>query len=230
MNEHVTWQWKQPTPHIKTLEGSDIRNAEALPNEKTATSAAPTPRAPSKKPLVASAAAAVVPTPQPAPRVSPPPSPPSDAGGTPPLAQIGSQTDDFASSVEEEILKLTNDERVKNGLMPLAEDPRLREIARAHSADMLAHGYFDHNDKNGCSSSCRASGAGYAWTVIGENIYMMSGYDLDTHASAKMVVDGWMNSPGHRKNILLESYTATGIGVALADGNVYVTADYAKPR
>jgi len=132
--------------------------------------------------------------------------------------------------VEAEVLRLSNEERVKAGLLPLAAEIRLSDVARAHSADMLANDYFSHEDRQGCSSSCRVTDAGYRWRAIGENIYMMSGYRLSAGKTAAMVVDGWMNSPGHRANILGSSFVVSGIGVVTDGKSVYVTAEYAKPR
>lgn len=137
---------------------------------------------------------------------------------------------DFARAVEAEILRLSNEERQKQGLPALGADTKLREIAWLHSADMTANDYFSHDDTQGCSSSCRATDAGYRWRAIGENIYMMSGYKLTAEKTAAMVVDGWMNSPGHRANILGESFIVSGIGVVADGKSVYVTAEYAKPR
>lgn len=136
---------------------------------------------------------------------------------------------DLISLIESEVLRRSNEERIADGLSPLAQDTRLRQIAWSHSADMFANEYFSHEDTVGCSSSCRATNAGYAWRSIGENIYMMSGYDDAPETKARRVVEGWMNSPGHRANIL-GKYTVSGVGVVSAGESVYVTALYATPR
>jgi len=95
---------------------------------------------------------------------------------------------------------------------------------------MLANDYFEHEDLNGCSSSCRVTNGGYRWQSVGENIYMMSGYKLSPEKAAAMIVDGWMNSPGHRANILGTSFTYSGVGVVSDGESIYATALYAKPR
>lgn len=136
----------------------------------------------------------------------------------------------FIAEVEAEILRLTNEERAKEGLSALSANTKLRDIAWAHSADMLANNYFDHDDPQGCSSSCRATNAGYRWRAIGENIYMMSGFKLSAEKTATMVVDGWMNSSGHRANILGKSFIESGVGVITDGKSVYVTAMYGKQR
>ena len=145
-----------------------------------------------------------------------------------PLAQ-GEPAEDHVSRIEAEVLRLSNEKRSAAGLSPLLPDAQLRKIAWAHSADMFANEYFSHENMVGCSSSCRATNAGYAWRLIGENIYMMSGYDDTPETKAQRVVDGWMNSPGHRANIL-GKYSVSGIGVVSAGESVYVTALYATPR
>lgn len=137
---------------------------------------------------------------------------------------------DFRTDTEARIFVLMNEERSDEGLSTLSADTRLATLARAHSADMLARGYFDHDNPDGCSSSCRANEAGYAWSAIGENIYMTDGYELVAETEATMVVDGWMRSPGHRANILGTKYTHGGVGIATEGEKVYITAVYAKPR
>lgn len=132
--------------------------------------------------------------------------------------------------MEAEVLRLSNDERVKEGLFALSPNTKLRDVAAGHSADMLANDYFEHENLEACSSSCRATNAGYRWKSIGENIYMMSGYTLSPEKAAAKVVDGWMNSPGHKKNILGTSFTESGVGVVYDGKSIYVTSLYAKPR
>ncbi|TSC86117.1 MAG: hypothetical protein G01um10148_623 [Parcubacteria group bacterium Gr01-1014_8] len=137
---------------------------------------------------------------------------------------------DFLTKVEIEIFLLTNKERTALGLPSLVTDTELAAIAEAHSKDMLMNDYFSHEDKSGCSSSCRANNRGYSWSTIGENIYMMSGYELSATEAAAMIVQGWMNSPGHRANILRPAFTHLGVGVVAEGKNVYSTALFAKPR
>jgi len=103
-------------------------------------------------------------------------------------------------------------------------------MARLHSADMLTHSYFSHEDQAGCGIVCRFSSIKYEYWAIAENIYSMYGYELSAHESAVKIVEGWMNSPGHRANILSETYTVEGVGVAFEGTRIYVTEDFAKPR
>lgn len=137
---------------------------------------------------------------------------------------------DFVTQVEQEVLRLTNVQRAQNGLAPLAADAPLASIARAHSADMLAKNYFTHNDLTGCSASCRMTNAGYAWQAMAENIHAMWGYTMSPSETANKIVTDWMNSPGHRANILNGTYTRAGVGIAQQETTIYSTTDYALPR
>lgn len=136
----------------------------------------------------------------------------------------------LALQIQEKVLALTNAERIAGGLGALSANAKLESAALFHSTDMQNQDYFEHEDPQGCSASCRVSNEGYTWQRVGENIYTMTGYALNADSLAKMVVDGWMDSPGHRANILTPQYTQTGIGVSVQGKTVYVTAVYATPR
>lgn len=95
---------------------------------------------------------------------------------------------------------------------------------------MLAQNYFSHTNKQGCSASCRADSAGYGWRAYGENIHAMWGYQMSAQDTAKKIVTDWMNSPGHRANILNSTFTHAGIGLAVQGTSIYSTANYSLPR
>lgn len=137
---------------------------------------------------------------------------------------------EFASQVEQAVFDKVNIERSNNGLTALKFDATLADIARSHSNDMLTNNYFNHTNLSGCSTSCRITNAGYSWRGVGENIYMMSGYKLSADATAEKIVQGWMNSPGHRANILSHTFTHQGIGVYSEGSKVYATQNFATPR
>lgn len=121
-------------------------------------------------------------------------------------------------SAESLAVQLTNAQRALHGCSALRVDSRLRTAARAHSKDMRVRHYFEHNSLDGRTPWDRIKAAGYS-TPGAENIAM--GY-----ASAKAVVDGWMNSPGHRANILNCSLKAIGIGVEYGTGGPWWTQDF----
>ena len=108
--------------------------------------------------------------------------------------------------VERSLLCLANAVRARSGLASLRADPRLNVAARAHSADMVARGYFSHTTPEGADPSDRAVAAGYG-PFVGENIAAAS------RGTAISVFSAWRASPGHNAN-LLGTYSATGLGVA----------------
>lgn len=130
--------------------------------------------------------------------------------------------------MERQAFDLVNNERVAQGLEPLQSDPDLRAVARAHSEDMVARSFFDHVNPDGLDPFERMDNAGILFTAAAENIAMNGGF-ADPAATA---VDGWMNSPGHRTNILNGVYTHAGLGVAF-DSNAnayYFTQNFMKPE
>ncbi len=176
-----------------------------------------------KKPVVTPAPSAPSPAPAtPSPKAEPAPEPVQPAPAP-------SQSKTYTQLVEQEILRLTNIERIKQGLSALALDTQLSAISREHSADMAAKKYFDHVSPSGCSSACRAGAAGYSYTSLGENIYLFWGQTLTPELAAQKIVLGWMNSAGHRANIL-GNYTKSGIGIYAEGTSVYATAMYSLPR
>ncbi|GGS19684.1 hypothetical protein GCM10010252_68900 [Streptomyces aureoverticillatus] len=106
-----------------------------------------------------------------------------------------------------DVLTLTNSHRAAAGLRPLAPDPRLSAAAQAHSADMVARAFYSHTAPDGSEPWHRAAAAGSAHRTVGENIAC-------GQRSAAEVVQGWMDSPGHRANILKPAFTHLGVGFA----------------
>lgn len=115
------------------------------------------------------------------------------------------------ASVAQQILDLVNAERVAAGCGALTADARLDAAAQGHAEDMKANGYFSHTSLDGRSMSDRISAAGYRFTAAGENI--AQGY-----GNAQSVMQGWMNSSGHKANILNCSYRHLGVGYVEGSG------------
>ena len=108
-------------------------------------------------------------------------------------------------------LQLHNAERARNGLVAFCVHPALVSAARAHSQDMVARNYFAHTSADGRSFVDRVGGAGYTgWTNLAENIAWGSG----SLGEPSTIFTNWMNSTGHRANILNPSLREIGIGVA----------------
>jgi uncharacterized protein YkwD len=114
-------------------------------------------------------------------------------------------TPDGLSRTAAEVVALTNSARGRAGLLPLAVDARLTTAAQAHCADMAARDFYAHTSPDGAQPWDRAAAAGSRRRTIGENIAC-------GQRSPAEVVDGWMNSPGHRANILKREFTHIGVG------------------
>ena len=124
---------------------------------------------------------------------------------------------------EAEVGRLINVERVKRGCSALRTDGRLAKAARAHSSDMVRSSYFSHTGADGSTFVTREVAAGYPRNgASAENIAW--GY-----RTPQDVVTGWMNSPGHRANILDCSSIAAGVGLFYASsGAAYWTQDFGR--
>lgn len=112
---------------------------------------------------------------------------------------------------EQEMFRLVNTERAKAGLNPVAFDTALREVARNHSEDMFSQGYFSHQSRDGRSPFDRMEDANVEFGYAGENLALAP--------STPLAMQGLMNSPGHRANILSPNFNKIGIGVI--DGGIY---------
>lgn len=110
-----------------------------------------------------------------------------------------------------------NDERVAESLPGLVMNETLREVARAHSQDMIDRNFFDHVNPDGDHVGDRLADAGVTYAMAGENIAWNQGFADPVAVS----VEGWMNSPGHRANILRSEFTHTGIGIAVTSDDAY---------
>lgn len=122
-------------------------------------------------------------------------------------------TDSTVSSYEKEVVRLVNEIRAENGLAPLTYDWELSRVARYKSQDMKDNRYFSHTSPVYGSPFQMIKNFGISYRTAGENI--AKGY-----ATPKAVVDGWMNSSGHRANILNSSFTRIGVGY-VADGRYW---------
>lgn len=114
---------------------------------------------------------------------------------------------------EAEVLALVNTERSNAGLSALAFDARLQASAEAHSFDMATNNCYGHNSCDGTDWRTRV-GSNYTGGGFGENI--AAGYD-----TPQAVVAGWMNSTGHKANILNANYLGMGIGYSYQAGTTY---------
>jgi uncharacterized protein YkwD len=129
------------------------------------------------------------------------------------------------TAFEAQVIELINAERAKVGLPPLYTQSQLMAAARLHSADMGCNDFFGHTGSDGSSLADRLMRQGYSGYYFGENI--AAGY-----STPESVVNAWMNSSGHRANILNANYTDVGVGYVYWSGSTYKsywTADFATP-
>jgi uncharacterized protein YkwD len=138
--------------------------------------------------------------------------------------------------LERRIFQLTNEARHKDGLPSLDWDSSLAVKAREKSDDMLKNEYFSHTSPDGKTLKDRLQEEKPASirniSRIGENIYVGArlDYSTDIKTQARLIVDGWMTSPGHRRNILDPQYTDLGVGVAARDKKCYATQVFAGKK
>ncbi len=111
---------------------------------------------------------------------------------------------------EKQVVELTNKERAKHGLAPLSVDAKLAETARAKSVDMAEQDYFDHTSPTYGSPFDMMDQFGVTYYTAGENI-------ARGQFTPEEVVEAWMNSEGHRENILNANYTHIGVGFVKED-------------
>lgn len=121
------------------------------------------------------------------------------------------------NTMEQEVLTLVNKVRQENGLSAVTWAEDVANVARAHSADMINRGFFSHTPPDGLSPFDRLKNNGISYRTASENI----AYGQKT---AQAVMDSWMNSSGHRANILNANVKEMGVGaVKNSSGTVYWT-------
>ncbi|MFE1952803.1 sigma-70 family RNA polymerase sigma factor [Streptomyces sp. NPDC059524] len=123
----------------------------------------------------------------------------------------------------QQVTQLVNTERAKNGCAPVRQNSTLDKAALGHSEDMAARNYFDHTDPDGNDPGDRITAAGYTWSTYGENI-------ARGQQTPAQVMEGWMNSPGHRANILNCAFKEIGVGVHQGSGGPWWTQVFGTAR
>ncbi|GAA3007684.1 hypothetical protein JCM13580A_57670 [Streptomyces drozdowiczii] len=144
------------------------------------------------------------------------PSTPKSAPATRPAP---AQPTPSASSDADQVLALVNTERAKEGCSPVTGNDQLTTAAQRHSEDMAANDYFSHSSQDGSGPGERITAAGYRWSTYGENIAKGQRTPAD-------VMNSWMNSPGHRANILNCSFKELGVGIQDSPGGIVWTQDF----
>ncbi|MEW1638870.1 CAP domain-containing protein [Streptomyces sp. NPDC093801] len=214
-----------PTPN-RGLEQGGLANLSGRASAGPAAGTAPASPSPSATPTP-SASPTPTPTPTPTPSASAStrapektsaPQAPKAAAAPKPAAPKPPAAGDANPSAEAEVLALVNQERAQAGCVAVRANPPLAALAAAFSKDMAARGFFDHTDPDGNTPWQRAQNAGISG-LGGENIARGQG-------DAKTVMESWMNSPGHRANILNCEYRTLGVGVYFGAGGPWWTQDF----
>ncbi|MDO3682551.1 CAP domain-containing protein [Micromonospora sp. C28ISP2-4] len=201
-------------------EGSEEAPADALTPESASPSAVPTTAAPSPKKATPKPSRSTAPSRQQE-RSSAP------GGGSSSGASSGGSTSTKATATTglsaelQKVVTIVNQERAKAGCKALTVNAKLNLAAQRHSQDQADHQKMDHTGSDGSQPWDRVKAAGYSYRMVGENV----AWNYQTPAA---VMEGWMNSEGHRKNILNCSYTQIGVGVARSNGP-YWTQVFATP-
>ena len=120
------------------------------------------------------------------------------------------------------MVALVNTARAAAGCGPVSAESRLATAAARHSADMVNRDFFDHVTPDGVTVGTRVTSAGYEWSAVGENIAF-------GQRTPPEVMDAWMNSAGHRANILNCRYRHLGVGIAYDGRTPYWTQDFGSP-
>ncbi|MFC8454874.1 CAP domain-containing protein [Kitasatospora sp. NPDC057223] len=194
------------TPHTDPSPAADRGVARPPLASPTATATATT--------ATASPTASASPSKTAAPTAAPTTASPSATAKASASASPGAKAATPAAAV----LALVNEQRALAGCSPVTADARLDSLATAFSDDMAARGFFDHTDPDGHTPWDRAKAAGIT-NLGGENI-------ARGQATPEAVMTAWMNSPGHRANILNCKFTTLGIGVHQGPGGPWWTQDF----
>ncbi len=188
------------------------------PDGTTATAGTPSAGSPSAKPTATATRTAT--------RTAAPTPTRTTAAPTTPVTRVAphtatpstSKATDAVTAARAQILTLVNQQRATAGCKPLTASSSLNTLAQNFSDEMAARGFFDHTDPDGNDPWDRAAKLGIS-NLGGENIAM-------GQPDAQAVMDAWMNSPGHRANILNCQYTTLGVGIHFGSGGPWWTQDF----
>jgi uncharacterized protein YkwD len=138
----------------------------------------------------------------------------------------------YLHEMERKIFYLTNEVRRRHGVAALTWETSLRDVARTHSADMLSRNYFSHQTPEGRTPHERIrSGYPFGLSMTGENIWSGTGHDVgETSHLARLIVNNWLSSAGHRQNLLNPEFTDLGVGVAARGPEVRATQVFVRTR
>jgi len=214
-------------------EPSDEGAATAGASPLTSPTPTPTPSASASPSTGVTASAKPKPSPTAAPRTkartTTAPSPGDGTGGSGSGSGSGSGGSGTSGGSggsdgpEARVLALVNQERASAGCSPVTSNAELTQAADDYSDVMARSGVMSHTGPDGSTMTTRVEAAGYEWSTLGENI-------ARGQADAASVMESWMNSPGHRANILNCSFKELGVGVHFGDGGPWWTQNFGAGR
>lgn len=136
---------------------------------------------------------------------------------------------DTLHTVNALVVKYTNETRRDRGLSPLQKEPGLEAVGCAHSADMFRRAFFEHENPDGESPQDRVSRMHRRLVGgVSENLYEQTGLRKDTVSLARRIVDHWMESPPHRRNLLSHKPTHVGVCALRRDTTILATQLFAR--
>lgn len=133
----------------------------------------------------------------------------------------------YIAEIEQAIFQRVNTERTAAGLPALSYNTTMEHYARIKSKDMGDNGYFSHEDKQGNLITAQMKADGVSYRAWGENIAYIQGINSNSALATKFM-DNWMNSSGHRANILSTNFSSIGIGVYKIGNTYYATQEFYK--
>jgi uncharacterized protein YkwD len=136
----------------------------------------------------------------------------------PPPPSVPSQSPKIAD-IEVAVRQGINQVRQKNGLQPLKNNEKLAQVARNYSRQMAQKNFFSHTGADGSTLPDRVRAGRISYWMVGENLFTSENVPQPVPAAIK----GWMNSPGHRENILRSEFRETGVGVWRVKNKYYIT-------
>ena len=131
----------------------------------------------------------------------------------------------FMAAVETAIFNKVNEERAKAGVPALTYNTTMQKYARIKSQDMGDKNYFSHEDLNGNLITTQMKNDGVSYKAWGENIAYIGG-NVSADSLAQQFMTNWMNSSGHRANILSTNFSSIGVGVYKIGNKVYATQEF----
>lgn len=212
---------RSSSPSEAAESSQSSQSTESSPSDssssESSSSAPSSPSASASKPAAPAGTPSKTKKPETTPSKKPKPTPSRPADKKPEQPSAPAAVSDEAVA-QAQVLKLVNDERAKVGCSPVAANSALRELAEDFSQAMAEQGFFDHTDPSGATPWDRAEAAGIS-SLGGENI-------ARGQADAQAVMDAWMDSPGHKANILNCDFQTLGVGVHFGSGGPWWTQNF----